>query len=161
VIFVTVGTHHQPFERLLDALATLDGEQLVVQYGPGEAPAGVAGAKAFMPFDEMLSNFRTADVVVTHAGVGSILCARREGHVPLVVPRQHALGEHVDDHQAELTRALERRGSVVAVWDTAKLAEAVAAAPARGSAATVGDPAMCVAVRAALRGEPAPQPSSA
>lgn len=161
MIFVTVGTHHDPFDRLLGALGALDGGDLVVQYGPGAPPAGVEHAKAFMPFDEMLSNFRAADVVVTHAGVGSILCARREGHVPLVVPRQHALGEHVDDHQAELTRALERRGSVIAVWDAAKLAEAVAAAPPRGSGLTVGDPAMCAAVGAALRGETAPQSSLA
>ncbi len=161
MIFVTVGTHHDPFDRLLEALGALDGQDLVVQYGPGEPPPGVKHAKAFMPFDEMLSNFKAADVVVTHAGVGSILCARREGHVPLVVPRQHVLGEHVDDHQAELTRALERRGGVIAVWDTATLAEAVAAAPPRGSGLTVGDPAMCAAVGAALRGEPAPQSSPA
>jgi UDP-N-acetylglucosamine transferase subunit ALG13 len=150
VIFVTVGTHHDPFARLLDGLAALAGEELVVQYGPGEPPAGATRAKAFMPFDEMLANFRAADTVVTHAGVGSILCARREGHKPLVVPRQHALGEHVDDHQAELTRALERRGVVIAVWDVGELATAVAAAPPRGSSATVGDPKMCAAVRSAL-----------
>ena len=55
VIFVTVGTHHQPFERLLDALAGLDGE-LVVQYGPGQPPAA-SHAEPFMPFDEMLEPF--------------------------------------------------------------------------------------------------------
>ena len=125
MIFVTVGTHHQPFDRLLGALDALDGHELVVQYGPAAPPAEVKRAEAYMPFDAMLECFRTADVVVTHAGVGSILCARREGHVPLVVPRRHDLGEHVDEHQAELTRKLEVRGSVVAIWDTGDLAKAV------------------------------------
>jgi UDP-N-acetylglucosamine transferase subunit ALG13 len=160
LIFVTVGTHHDPFPRLLDALAELPGEELVVQYGPAAAPAGVARAEAFMPFDAMLECFRQADVVITHAGVGSILCARREGHLPLVVPRQHKLGEHVDEHQAELTRALEARGSVVAVWDTANLAQIVAAAPPRRDAETAVEPPLCPSLRAALRGERL-QPSEA
>lgn len=153
MIFVTVGTHHQPFERLLSALGSLDGAELVVQYGPAPKPAGVARAEAYMPFEEMVACFRAADVVVTHAGVGSILCARREGHTPLVVPRRHDLGEHVDEHQAELTRALEARGSVVAVWDTGELAAQVRAAPARRPAGGGEEPPLCPSVRAALAGE--------
>lgn len=151
MIFVTVGTHHQPFERLLDALELLDGE-LVVQYGPGKPPASVSQAEPFMPFDTMLNRFREADTVITHAGVGSVICASREGHVPLVVPRRHDLGEHVDDHQVELTRALAQRGSVVAVWDVDKLAEAVAGAPPRRPPSTTAEPALCPSVREALLG---------
>lgn len=151
MIFVTVGTHHQPFERLLGALAGLDGE-LVVQYGPGRPPPNAARAEAYMPFDEMLACFRAAERVITHAGVGSILCATREGHVPLVAPRQHALGEHVDDHQAELTRALAERGRVIAVWDTDALAERLATAPPRQPPSEVAEPALCPAVREALLG---------
>lgn len=148
MIFVTVGTHHQPFERLLGALENLDDE-LVVQYGPGEPPAA-SHAQAFMPFDQMLRHFREADTVITHAGVGSVICASREGHVPLVVPRRHDLGEHVDDHQVELTRALAQRGSVVAVWDVDKLAETVASAPSRRPVSDTAEPALCPSVRSAL-----------
>lgn len=155
MIFVTVGTHHQPFTRMLDALGLLEGEELVVQYGPAPRPGGVARAEAFMPFDQMLECYRGASAVITHAGVGSILCARREGQTPLVVPRQHALGEHVDDHQAELTRALERRGSVVAVWDTADLPRLLAELPPRRENPEAVVPALCPSVRAALLGEPA------
>lgn len=160
MIFVTVGTHHQPFDRLLDALDQLDGERFVVQYGPAKPPPGVARAEAYMPFEQMLECFRQADAVITHAGVGSILCARREGHTPLVVPRRHDLGEHVDEHQAELTRALEARGSVVAVWDAGDLADVLASAPPRRAVAETSEPPLCDSVRAALGGE-APQSSEA
>jgi UDP-N-acetylglucosamine transferase subunit ALG13 len=152
VIFVTVGTHHQPFVRLLDALDSLESSELVVQYGPGEPPAGVQRAEAYMPFDEMLACFQEAEKVITHAGVGSILCARREGHTPLVVPRRHDLGEHVDEHQAELTRKLEARGSVVAVWEPELLAEAVREAPARRAKTEAPEPPLCPSVREALFG---------
>jgi UDP-N-acetylglucosamine transferase subunit ALG13 len=153
VIFATVGTHHQPFDRLLRALAELEVDDLVVQHGTGSAPAGVARAEAFMPFDEIVGCLRRAEKVITHAGVGSILCATREGHTPLVVPRRHELGEHVDEHQAELTRALAAKGAVVPVWDTAELAELLDRAPARGGAARQTDPGLCDGVRGALRGE--------
>jgi UDP-N-acetylglucosamine transferase subunit ALG13 len=149
VIFVTVGTHHQSFERLLDALGGLD-EELVVQYGPGTPPPEAKRAEAFMPFDAMLDAFREADKVITHAGVGSILCATREGHLPLVVPRRHDLGEHVDDHQVELTRALAERDRVIAVWDVETLAEALATAPARRAMASASEASLCPSVRAAL-----------
>jgi UDP-N-acetylglucosamine transferase subunit ALG13 len=161
LIFVTLGTHHQPFQRLLAALTQFNAEELVVQYGPGSPPAGVRRAEAYMPFDEMLRNFADADGVITHAGVGSIICAKRAGHVPLVVPRHHALGEHVDDHQAELTRRLEERGAVVAAWDIGNLRELVAVAVARRQpAGEMPEPPLCPSVRAALHGEPLPQPSA-
>ena len=135
MIFVTVGTHQQPFERLLDALDQLPSEELVVQYGNGTPPEGVARAEAFMPFDEMVRCFEAADRVITHAGVGSVICARRAGHVPVVVPRRRDLGEHVDEHQAELTRALAAHATVIPVWRTSDLSAALAGAPARGPGA--------------------------
>ena len=152
LIFVTVGTHHQPFERLLGALASLPSDELIVQYGPGSPPRGVAEAAAFFPFEQMLHWFREADKVITHAGVGSILCACREGQTPLVVPRRHDLGEHVDEHQTELTRALSGRGKVIEIRDVAKLPQALAAAPMRRPREARVEPALCPAVRAALLG---------
>lgn len=152
MIFVTVGTHHDPFDRLLEALGHLDPAELVVQYGPGQPPPGVARAEAFMPFEQMVACFRAAEKVVTHAGVGSILCASREGHTPLVVPRRHDLGEHVDEHQSELTRALAARGAVVPVWDVAELGHLVADAPPSRPPADTVEPPLCPSVRAALSG---------
>ena len=153
MIFVTVGTHHQPFQRLLDGLAAIsESEELIVQHGTGAPPAGVARAEPYMPFDRMLECYREADRVITHAGVGSVLCAAREGHVPLVVPRRHDLGEHVDEHQAELTRALAGRGRVIAVWEVGDLPALLAQAPARGEGGPAVDPALIAAVRTALSG---------
>lgn len=149
MIFVTVGTHHQPFDRLLCALDRLDGE-LVVQYGAGAPPRRSLHSKALMAFDEILRWLDEADVVVTHAGVGSILCATRAGHIPLVVPRRREFHEHVDNHQVELTRALAERGSVVPVWQADELPTLVASAPARQAPSAIPEPKLCPAVREAL-----------
>jgi UDP-N-acetylglucosamine transferase subunit ALG13 len=129
LIFVTLGTHHDPFPRLIDGLQALDGQDLVVQHGHSPAPLHVADAIDFLPFADLMEQIRTADAVVTHAGVGSILTCLRLGRTPLVVPRQRRFGEHVDDHQVELTRALADDGKVLPVWDVADLPELVEAAP--------------------------------
>ena len=150
MIFVTVGTHHDPFGRLIDALAGLPADELVVQHGHSPAPARAREAVAFLPFEELVERIRAADVVITHAGVGSILLALREGRTPLVVPRRRAHGEHVDDHQVEFTAALADAGKVVPVWDVARLPELVARAPAAADPRPPVEGELQRAVRAAL-----------
>jgi UDP-N-acetylglucosamine transferase subunit ALG13 len=153
LIFVTVGTHQDPFTRLLDALAPLDDSELVVQHGSAPPPPGVARAEAYMPFDQMVECFRAAEKVITHAGVGSILCASREGHTPLVVPRRHDLGEHVDDHQAQIARKLEELGLAVALDGGLTPAHVFAAAQPLPRTGADGTPSVAEALRHALAGE--------
>ena len=130
MIVATVGTHGQAFPRFFEVVRALEGDVLL-QYGHGPAPAGFANAVGFLPFDELMAAMRSATAVVTHAGVGSVLCARRAGHVPVVVPRLRQLGEHVDDHQAEFTRTLEAAGEVIAVWGDSDVRRGVSVAWAR------------------------------
>ena len=130
MIFVTLGTHHDPFPRLVDALGGLPDEELVLQHGHSRPSPAAARNVDFLPFAEMVEQIRSARVVITHAGVGSILLCLRGGRTPLVVPRLHRHGEHVDDHQVGLTRALADRHRVIPVWDVEDLPHLVADAPA-------------------------------
>jgi UDP-N-acetylglucosamine transferase subunit ALG13 len=156
VIFVTVGTHHQRFERLLGALGPLaELDELVVQYGDASPPPEADRAVPFLCYAEVVSYMERARVVVTHAGVGSFLVARRAGQVPVVVPRLRAHGEHVDDHQIAFVRALEREGLVTVVWDVADLKAAVLAQRPVPTRAASGPPALRAAVRQAIDGDSA------
>ncbi len=154
MIFVTVGTHQQPFQRLVGALASLPADELFVQYGYADPPRGVRRAAAFLSFPEMVEAFDSARVVVTHAGVGSILLATNAGHVPIVVPRLKEYGEHVDDHQVHLIRELEADGRVIVVSDVDHLRTAVDDAPARRAAVARRPGPLHASVRAALLGTP-------
>ena len=149
MIFATVGTHHQPFARMLAALEPLGGE-VVLQYGANERPAWAARAERYMGFEAVMDAMRTAEAVVTHAGVGSILCARSLGHVPVVVPRLHRLGEHVDDHQVELAPALGRAGRVIVAWRVADLVPAIEEARVRARPDELHETRLHAAVREAL-----------
>lgn len=153
MIFATVGTHVQPFPRFLRLVEELD-EEVVVQYGHNPPPQSVSRAVAFLPFDEVLQLMRAAEAVVTHAGVGSVLCALDVGQCPIVVPRLQRLGEHVDDHQAEFARELDERDSVVVLGEGESLGDAIArAAERRRPGQAPADGPLHVAVRKALRGE--------
>lgn len=127
MILVTVGTNEQPFERLVDAAARLEiAESVVVQHGSAAAHAS-EGWFDFLSFEQMTELMGAARAVVCHAGVGSIMLARRHGKRPLVVPRRLHLGEAVDDHQLPLARRLHATGVVELVEDESALDAAVAA----------------------------------
>jgi UDP-N-acetylglucosamine transferase subunit ALG13 len=133
MVFVTIGTS-EPFDRLLRALPQLDGEELVVQAGESDLRPDGARCISYVPYEELVELIRAARVVVTHAGVGTIMTVLANGKRPVVMPRLARFGEAVDDHQLPLARRLAEDGFVTLAEDEAALADALAAdqAPTNG-----------------------------
>lgn len=127
MIFVTLGTHAQPFNRLLKIVdqATIDHER-IVQFGFSTYPLENCKGFPFIDFAEMRSLMSRADAVVTHAGVGSIMLALSAGKRPVVAPRLHRFGEHVDDHQLEVVEAFQRAGKITLLMPGDDLATKIA-----------------------------------
>ena len=149
MIFVTCGSSHFGFDRMMDALAALPPAELEVQHGPSQPPPGVVGIP-FMPFDDLVARIQAADVVVSHAGVGSILCAIRAGHTPVIFPRLKRFGETVDDHQEELAEALAQQGTAIVARSGGDLVRALHAVPARRTVTSIGTHGLVKAVRASV-----------
>lgn len=113
MILVTVGTNEAPFDRLLRVFeSSSTDEELLVQHGPSHIRPPRATCVDYLPYDELASAIRRARVVVTHAGVGTIMTALANGKRPVVVPRLRRFGEAVDDHQLELGPRLHQAGLV-------------------------------------------------
>jgi UDP-N-acetylglucosamine transferase subunit ALG13 len=155
-LFVTVGTDHHPFDRLVgwvDAWLAGHPEELgcLMQTGTSAPPAGPAGWQAYLSFDALQAAMAQAAAVVCHGGPGTILGARQQGAVPIVVPRRQRLGEHVDDHQAAFARRLAAQGGQIHLAETEaelhRLLDRVAADPAAFRTGA-RDPATAGAVRA-------------
>lgn len=131
MVFVTVGTHEQQFDRLIRAVDELvsDGtiaEPVFVQTGYCNYEPKHCEWSRFVPATEMVRLMREADVVITHGGPSSFIEAMAAGKVPVVVPRYERFGEHVNDHQADFVRKVaNRRGGVVPVYDIADLPSAI------------------------------------
>ncbi|MDQ1084620.1 MULTISPECIES: glycosyltransferase [Microbacterium] len=104
-IFVTLGTiQGYRFDSLIDSLLAtgLVGDDTTWQLGfttRDDLPGRVVQDMDAAAFDREI---READVVVTHAGVGTILGLLEAGVYPVAVVRRSSRGEHVDDHQAQI-----------------------------------------------------------
>jgi UDP-N-acetylglucosamine transferase subunit ALG13 len=157
LLLVTVGTDHHPFDRLVcwvDAWLAGGPRQLrcLMQTGTSAPPTGPADWRAYLEFDALEAAMAEAAAVVCHGGPGTILGARHLGAVPIVVPRQHRLGEHVDDHQVAFASRLAAAGGggihlAETEADLHRLLDRVTAEPAafragpedRATAAAVGE----------------------
>ncbi len=102
MILLTIGTQ-LPFDRLvkaLDELAPSLNEPIVGQIGTHAQylPQNFQYFLTMRPTEFDLQ-FRSARVIVSHAGIGTILSARKHGKPIVIVPRQAKFGEHRNDHQ--------------------------------------------------------------
>ena len=118
MILVTIGTNEQPFDRLVAAAAR---SAATSRSRPVRLLARAAGRGEWVDFMPLRrarrARMREARVVVCHAGVGSIMLARRCGQRPIVMPRRHDLGEAVDDHQLRSPAGCTSAGLVTLVED--------------------------------------------
>jgi UDP-N-acetylglucosamine transferase subunit ALG13 len=112
-IFATVGTAKQPFDRfvnLVDEAATRRGLTGLIQTGFTQTCPSHCDAVAFLARDEFERRVAEARHVITHAGEGSVISVLRSGKTPIVVARRSSLGEHVNDHQVQLTTEFRALG---------------------------------------------------
>ncbi|MFI5890302.1 glycosyltransferase [Actinoplanes sp. NPDC051513] len=125
-LLVTVGMGSFPFNRLIAAVAPLCAyHDVFVQTGTSPVTPPSPHAR-YVPFEEMRARLAEADVVITHAGRGTVRLVQRLGGVPVVVARRRALGETLSSRQEDFLRGEEQTGRVHAVWDVASLPAAVA-----------------------------------
>ena len=129
-VLVLLGTDHHRFDRLVDWVdrwASDSGADVLVQHGTSRPPL-VAAGQPYLDWDKVQSEIEAADVVVSHGGPATISEAREAGHMPIVVPRDPARDEHIDDHQQLFSRRLAASGLITVVEDEAALRAALDAA---------------------------------
>jgi len=129
MIFVTVGTHEQPFTRLveyMDNWAATHDEEVLIQTGftPYE-PKHCKWQKLF-PQKEIYKFNEEARIIITHGGPSCYIDVLRIDKKPIVVPRIHEFGEHIDNHQLEVGREFSKRyGNIILIEDIEELGKAI------------------------------------
>lgn len=125
MILVTVGTQ-LPFDRLIrtvDEWAVDKGLDIFAQVGDGQyRPLHISWERSLPP-DDFRQRLLRADLVVAHAGMGSILTALEHGKPIVVLPRRAALHEHRNDHQVATTEHFRNGGPVRVAMDEHELVQ--------------------------------------
>jgi UDP-N-acetylglucosamine--N-acetylmuramyl-(pentapeptide) pyrophosphoryl-undecaprenol N-acetylglucosamine transferase len=138
-IVVSLGTIGGfDFRRLLERLLEIIPTDVSVtwQVGSTDTERMPIDGIVSLPSRDLDEEMKRADVVVTHAGIGSALAALDAGRCPVLVPRERAHGEHIDDHQRLIAAALDRRGLAIhrsvdsLTYDDLRYAAAQAVRPA-------------------------------
>ena len=112
-VVVTVGGNaHYGFERLIRHLQSVLPRDWSVlwQVGPSELSDLDIETVVSLPSARLRQEIASADIVISHAGTGSILTALSLGKRPVIVPRRAAHGEHVDGHQDDLAAFVGEAG---------------------------------------------------
>ena len=117
MIFVTVGTHEQQFNRLveyMDKWAENHDEEVVIQSGFSTYEPRKAIWSKLYPYNTMIEMVDKARIVITHGGPSSFIMPLQIGKIPIVVPRNHEFDEHVNNHQVDFCRKVaERQGNII------------------------------------------------
>lgn len=131
MIFVTVGTHEQPFNRLVKVIDELkrDGiitEDVFIQTGFSTYEPKYCQWSKLIPYQQMIKNIENARIVITHGGPASFIMPLYIGKIPIVIPRQFKFNEHVNNHQVSFSKAVaEKMGNIITVEDISKLGQII------------------------------------
>lgn len=131
MIFVTVGTHEQQFNRLIKYIDDLKKEgfieeDVIMQIGYSTYKPKYCKWKNLFPYQEMIKFVNDARIVITHGGPSSFIMPLQVGKTPIVVPRQKQFGEHVNNHQLEfVSQVFYRMNNIVMVENISDLTNVI------------------------------------
>ncbi|MDE8652298.1 glycosyltransferase [Novosphingobium album (ex Liu et al. 2023)] len=137
MILLTVGTQ-MPFDRLVeivDQIAAGFDEPFIAQIGRGAYIPRHMEWKGLIEPVEFEQLMEEARLVVSHAGIGTIVTAQRHAKPLVLFPRLASLNEHRNDHQLATTAALSGR-SGIAIATTKEMLRACIDAPPAAFAVT-------------------------
>lgn len=126
MIFVTVGTQKFQMNRLIetmDRFAENYSDEVVMQIGNSDYMPKNCEYYKFIKKEEFAKLLEKCDVLVTHAGVGSIMDGIRANKPVVAIPRLKKYDEHVDDHQLEVAQALGKEKCILVCSDMDELPE--------------------------------------
>ena len=123
MIFVTVG-NMDPFDRLIKAVDQWiadhpTGEKVFAQIGVGVYQPVNCEFVPFLTPSEYRDIFQKSRIVVSHAGMGTIITALELLKPIIIMPKRASLGEQRNDHQLATVRHFQRSKQII-VADTEK-----------------------------------------
>jgi UDP-N-acetylglucosamine transferase subunit ALG13 len=133
MILITLGTQDKSFKRLLDAVQReIDKgnikERVVVQAGYTQYESKDMEILDFVDREKFEELINECDILITHAGVGSILTGLNKMKVVIAAARLSKYKEHINDHQIQIVEKFDRLGYIIPLKDFNRLDKVLAKA---------------------------------
>jgi len=131
MILVIVASSANGFDRVVESVDKLKVEGIIkdkvtAQIGNGKyKPEKIETTFKFKDFEEINNLSAKADMIISHAGAGTIMMALRLGKPIICMPRLKELGEHTDNHQLELARTLDKEGKILVAKNEGELFDCI------------------------------------
>lgn len=130
MIFVCVGSREYPFDRLLEEIDVLIErgtitEEVFAQIGQSNYIPNNYEYRRFIDSEKFSYFQQRADIIISHGGTGALIGALKKGKKVIAVPRLEKFGEHIDDHQTQVSSVLDEKKYLIQVTDMNKLGEAI------------------------------------
>lgn len=128
MIFVTLGTQDKSFKRLLDAIEKqIDNgiikDKVIVQAGYTDYISNKMEILKIIPMEDFDNYIKECDLLITHAGVGSIMAGLNNNKKVIATARLKEYNEHTNDHQKQIATEFEKMGYIIYLDDFDKLDE--------------------------------------
>lgn len=126
MILVMLGTQNNSFHRLLEEIESLikNGvikEKVIVQAGYTKFKSDDIEIFDLIPREKLEDYQKSADLIITHGGVGSIITSLKLGKKVIAIPRKHEYGEHVNNHQIEIVELFDKKGYILGCMNVEEL----------------------------------------
>ncbi|WOO89163.1 glycosyltransferase [Mollicutes bacterium LVI A0078] len=109
MVFITYGTQPHDFKFMGELANSISQDyQVVAQIGESKNNITRPNTKVFDYTTEFDSYIDDCQILITHGGVGSIMGGLMKGKKVIAISRLAKFGEHVDDHQLEVTTKLAK-----------------------------------------------------
>lgn len=130
MILVTLGTQDKSFKRLLESIEKEIinkniKEEVIVQAGHTKYESDKMKIFDFISPDEMNKLIKDCNLLITHAGIGSILNAIKQNKKVIVAARLKKYKEHTNDHQLQILNEFAKSNYIIPLFDLNKLDEAL------------------------------------
>lgn len=130
MILVLLGTQNNNFKRLLLEISNcinngIIKDSVIVQAGYTAFKSSNMKIFDFISKDKMDSLISSADLIITHGGVGSILQGIKSGKKIIAVPRLKEYGEHVNNHQVQIIENFNNNGYIKGIFEIEDLGNAI------------------------------------
>lgn len=126
MIFVTLGTQDKKFKRLLDAVENLNiDEKIIAQVGSTQYKSKKMEVHEFISQEQFEKYMKEARIIITHAGVGTIIYGLKLGKTMIVAARRKEYKEHVNDHQMQILETFSKEGYIIPLNNFSNLSEKI------------------------------------